>query len=409
MNLDFFELENHRWPNSFLRDTVRGFNQFHHAGWNVAKSRFGALIFFVILCYLVAFIAGIITRPEIPTWYAGLAKPSWRPPNWLFGPVWTILYGLMAIAGWRVWLAPASRWRKLALTFFGIQLALNFLWSPTFFNLHLIGPAFAVILALLFALVLFIANARKVDRLAAGLFPPYVLWVSFAAALNYTIWTMNPVHASERTALPTAYALRLKEPPGAEGLPAAASWEKAPALSFDQDWKGENADPLRATEVRALWTPDTLFLRFLCKYRNIFVFSDARADGWRYELWDRDVAETFLQPDATDPLVYREFEVSPNGYWIDLAVSHGKIEELHSGLHRRVVMDEKGKTWTAELAIPMKYLTTQFDPKHPWRVNFYRIEGDTEPRFYAAWSPTYSPKPNFHVPSAFGTLEFREQ
>ena len=70
--------------------------------------------------------------------------------------------------------------------------------------------------------------------------------------------------------------------------------------------------------------------------------------------------------------------------------------------------DEKDKTWTAELAIPMKYLTTQFDSKHPWRVNFYRIEGDTEPRFYSAWSPTFSPKPNFHVPSAFGTLEFRE-
>ena len=120
------------------------------------------------------------------------------------------------------------------------------------------------------------------------------------------------------------------------------------------------------------------------------------------------MAETFLQPDSTDPFVYREFEVSPNGYWIDLAVSHGKIEELHSGLRRRVVMDEKAKTWTAEVAIPMKFLTTQFDPKHSWRANFYRIEGDTEPRFYSAWSPTFSPKPNFHVPSAFGTLEFHE-
>ncbi len=297
----------------------------------------------------------------------------------------------------------------MALVFFGIQLALNFVWSPIFFNLHLIGPAVAIIFALLLCLVLFPVNARKVDRLAAGLVLPYVLWVSFAAALNYTIWTMNPVHASERRVLPTAYALQLKAPPGAGGFPSAEAWEKAPAFQFDQDWNGDNPDPQRATEVRALWTSQTLFLRFHCKYRNIFIFSDARADGWRYELWERDVAETFLQPDASDPLVYREFEVSPNGYWIDLAVSHGKIAELHSGLKRRVVMDEKAKTWTAELAIPMKYLTTQFDPKHSWRVNFYRIEGDTEPRFYSAWSPTYSPKPNFHVPSAFGTLEFREQ
>jgi alpha-galactosidase len=191
-------------------------------------------------------------------------------------------------------------------------------------------------------------------------------------------------------------------------LPSAASWQKAPAYSFDHDWKGENPDPARATEVRVLWTPDTLFLRFHCNYKAIFVFPDARPDGWRYELWDRDVAETFLQPDSTDPFVYREFEVSPNGYWIDLAVSHGKIEELKSGLRRRVVMDEKNKTWTAELAIPMKAFTNQFDPKHPWRANFYRIEGDTEPRFYAAWSPTFSPKPNFHVPAAFGTLEFHD-
>ncbi len=307
-----------------------------------------------------------------------------------------------------VWQAAASRWRNMALTLFGWQLAVAVLWSPTFSGLPLVAAAFAIILFLLLLLLLFSAGARRVDRLAAALFVPYVLWVSLAAALHYTICTMNPVYASERTTLPTAYALRLKEPLTGEGLPAAVSWEKAPAYSFDQDWKGENPDPDRATEVRVLWTPETFFLRFHCKYKNIFVFPDARADGWRYELWERDVAETFLQPDSSDAFVYREFEVSPNGYWIDLAVAHGKIEELKSALRRRVLMDEKDKTWTAELAIPMKYLTTQFDPKHSWRVNFYRIEGDTEPRFYSAWSPTFSPKPNFHVPSAFGTLEFRE-
>jgi len=226
--------------------------------------------------------------------------------------------------------------------------------------------------------------------------------------LNYTGDEMKLASEDSPKSTPTAVAVRLNEKTDGEGFPAKSAWEKAPAFPFTQDWKGENADPERATEVRVLWTPETLFLRFSCKYRKIFVFPDARADGWRYELWDRDVAETFLQPDATDPMVYREFEVSPNGYWIDLAVSHGKIEELHSGLRRRVVMDEKAKTWTAELAIPMKSLTTHFDPKHSWRANFYRIEGDTEPRFYSAWSPTYSPKPSFHVPSRFGTLEFHE-
>jgi translocator protein len=375
----------------------------------MTKNKFGVLILFFVACYSVAFIAGFMTRPQIATWYATLVKPSWRPPNWLFGPVWTILYGLMAYAGWRVWCASASRWRTPALNFFAMQLVLNFLWSPVFFNFHLIGHAFAVISLLLLSSLLFVVNARKVDRPAAALFIPYVLWVSFAAALNYTIWTMNPVHTAERPVLPTAYALRLNEQLGAEAFPPASSWEKAPVIRFDRDWQGENSDPQRATEIRLLWTSEILFLRFQCNYKNIFVFPDARADGWRDGLWDRDVAETFLQPDSSDSLVYREFEVSPNGYWIDLAVSHGKIAELHSGLHRRVVLDEKANTWTAEMAIPMKYLTTHFDPRLPWRANFYRIEGEKEPRFYSAWSPTYSPKPNFHVPAAFGTLLFREQ
>ena len=244
---------------------------------------------------------------------------------------------------------------------------------------------------------------------AAFLSAPGSVLLSCLPGLNYNVPTMNAAPLDNAKGTPTAVAMRFTEKIDGEGFPPKSVWEKAPAFRFDHDWKGENSDPQRATEVRLLWTPDILFLRFHCKYRNITVFPDARADGWRYELWDRDVAETFLQPDFSDPMVYREFEVSPNGYWIDLAVSHGKIEELHSGLRRRVMMDEKGKTWTAEMAIPMRYLTTQFDPKHVWKVNFYRIEGEPEARFYSAWSPTYSPKPNFHVPAAFGALVFREQ
>lgn len=206
----------------------------------------------------------------------------------------------------------------------------------------------------------------------------------------------------------TATAVRFTEKLNGAAFPSPNAWHKAPALAFDRDWQGQNPDPQRTTEVRLLWTPETLFVQFRCQYRSLTVFSDARADGWRDELWDRDVAETFLQPDAGDPWIYREFEVSPNGHWIDLAVSHGKIEELHSGLRRRVVVDEKARTWTAELALPMRCFTGQFDPKQPWRANFFRIEGQAEPRFYGAWNPTHSPKPNFHVPSAFGALVFRD-
>jgi alpha-galactosidase len=254
-----------------------------------------------------------------------------------------------------------------------------------------------------------IAMKWKISWLLAILFAFSFVELGWSTRVHYTGRTMNPPDTQNPKSTPTAIALLLKEKLDDHGFPAKSAWEAAPAYTFDQDWKGENADTGLATEVRALWTPETLYLRFYCKYKNIFVFPDARGDGWRYELWERDVAETFLQPDWSDPFVYREFEVSPNGYWIDLAVSHGKIEELHSGLKRRVFLDDKAKTWTAELAIPMKFLTTSFDPKKPWKANFYRIEGNTEPRFYSAWSPTFSPKPNFHVPSAFGTLEFHEQ
>jgi alpha-galactosidase len=249
----------------------------------------------------------------------------------------------------------------------------------------------------------------KLLLIAASLSASASILLSCFPGLNYTISNMNSAPTDNQRKILTAVAVHLTEKTDSDGFPTKPAWQKAPANRFYQDWRGENPDPRRATEVSLLWTPETLFLRFHCNYQNLSVFSDARADGWRNELWDRDVAETFLQPDASDPLVYREFEVSPNGYWIDLAVSHGRIEELHSGLRRRVVLDEKAKTWIAELVIPMKCLTLQFNPKHSWRANFYRIEGGTEPRFYSAWSPTYSLKPNFHVPAAFGTLVFREQ
>jgi hypothetical protein len=238
-------------------------------------------------------------------------------------------------------------------------------------------------------------------------FVPYVLQASIAATLNYTSWTMNPNSmASEKPTL-MAVALRLSENTDEQGFPAMNSWNKASSISFDQDWRGQNPTPALATEVRLLWTPETLFLKFVSKYQSLTAYPDARSDGWRDQLWDRDVAEAFLQPDDTDPLKYKEFEVAPNGFWIDLDISHGAKQELRSGLKRRVLLDEKGKTWTAELAIPMKSLTATFDVKHDWRVNFYRVEGAAEPRFYSAWSPTRTAVANFHVPSEFGTLVFR--
>jgi alpha-galactosidase len=203
-----------------------------------------------------------------------------------------------------------------------------------------------------------------------------------------------------------AVAIQMVEPADPEGFPTCAAWELAVALRFSADWRGKNADPQRETEVRLLWTAETLFLRFGSNYRTITVFPDAELNGWRDELWDRDVAEVFLQPEASNLRRYKEFEVSPNGYWIDLDIGRGEKQDLKSGMRRRVVLDEKAKTWIAELAIPMKCLVQEFDSSATWRVNFYRVEGASEPRFYSAWRPTGTPMPNFHVPEAFGELVF---
>jgi alpha-galactosidase len=188
----------------------------------------------------------------------------------------------------------------------------------------------------------------------------------------------------------------------------AEAWQKATPIVFCTDWQGAHADPERQTTVRILWSPETLYLRFECRYRELHVFPDAGPDGRRDHLWERDVAEAFLQPDPSRERYYKEFEVSPNGFWIDLDISPGPLADLGSGMTRSVTLDEKARQWSAELAIPMRALTALFDPKAVWRVNFFRVEGGEEPRHYYAWQPTRTPKPNFHVPSAFGKIRFAE-
>jgi Carbohydrate-binding family 9 len=211
--------------------------------------------------------------------------------------------------------------------------------------------------------------------------------------------------AARTTETATAILLSLKE--DAEDFPPARAWESVPALRFAHDWQGQNSDPQRETTVRLLWTPQNLFLKFTARYRNITVFSDADANGRRDQLWERDVAEVFLQPPEMSGRHYTEFEVSPNGFWIDLEIGAGAKADLQSGLRRRAAIDEQKKTWQAELVLPMRSLTAHFDPQQTWRVNFYRVEGAGEPRFYSAWRPTNTPVPNFHVPESFGSLIFQ--
>jgi len=187
---------------------------------------------------------------------------------------------------------------------------------------------------------------------------------------------------------------------------AAPEWTHAEPIRFSADWQGKNTDPGLETEVRVLWSPEMLYLRFACRYRELFVFEDSDPNGRRDHLWDRDVAEAFLQPPPAVGKNYKEFEVAPNGMWIDLDIFPAGLADLKSGMTRSVYIDKPKKVWTAELAIPMKSLTQHFDPAQPWRANFYRVEGPSEPRKYLAWQATNTPEPQFHVPERFGTIRF---
>lgn len=187
---------------------------------------------------------------------------------------------------------------------------------------------------------------------------------------------------------------------------SAPEWGHAEPVRFSADWQGKNADPSLETEVRVLWSPEMLYLRFVCRYRELFVFEDSDPNGRRDHLWDRDVAEAFLQPPPAVGKNYKEFEVAPNGMWIDLDIFPAGLADLKSGMTRSVYLDKPRETWTAELAIPMKSLTAEFDPTKPWRANFYRVEGKTEPRKYMAWQATNTPEPSFHVPEKFGNFKF---
>jgi tryptophan-rich sensory protein len=145
-----------------------------------------SLALFLALVLGGGLVIGFLTAPG--DWYAQLAKPSFNPPSWVFGPAWTALYILIAIAGWRVWRRDRAGW---PMKLWWAQLALNFLWTPVFFSAHQIGLALAIVLVLLVAILGFIVTSWREDRTAAWLFAPYAAWVAFASTLNASIFVLN--------------------------------------------------------------------------------------------------------------------------------------------------------------------------------------------------------------------------
>ena len=146
-----------------------------------------ALIAFLIVVLGIGSLIGLMVRPD--PWYGTLDKPPFTPPDWVFAPVWTALYVMIAIAGWRTWMRDG--WRARAMTLWLMQMALNFAWTPMFFGAHVPSAALIVIVVLLIAIVGFIRAAWPRDRIAAALFLPYALWVAFACALNAAIVVLN--------------------------------------------------------------------------------------------------------------------------------------------------------------------------------------------------------------------------
>lgn len=156
---------------------------------DLRKNQWLVLAGLILLCLVTGMIGGIASAGAIDTWYRTLAKPSWNPPDWVFGPVWTTLYVMMAVAAWLVWRTRDRVWPAMALFF--VQLALNLLWSLLFFGARSPGLALIEVVFLWGGVLLTMLAFFGRQTVAGWLFVPYLAWVSFAGVLNFAIWSMN--------------------------------------------------------------------------------------------------------------------------------------------------------------------------------------------------------------------------
>jgi tryptophan-rich sensory protein len=156
-----------------------------------ATTRWIGLAVFLVVCLGAGGLGAIATTPEIDGWYRTLTKPTWNPPDSVFGPVWTTLFVLMGIAAWLVWKPDGLKAAALPLTLFGVQLVLNVSWSWIFFGMHQPGWAFVEIVILWLAITATTVAFSRSSQIAGWLLVPYLGWVSFAAVLNFTIWRLN--------------------------------------------------------------------------------------------------------------------------------------------------------------------------------------------------------------------------
>jgi len=188
-----------------------------------------------------------------------------------------------------------------------------------------------------------------------------------------------------------------------------ADWTRSQPIQITRKWSGAVAPASRHAEARIIWTDTSLTVRFVCRQEEpMIVNSNPQLSQKTLRLWDRDVCEIFLAPDAQVPERYFEFEVSPMGEWIDLAINlkpEGRQTdfEFDSGMSTATTVD--GTQLTLAMEIPWSIHLPKPKKGDVWRANLFRCVGVGDDR-YLAWQPTYAPEPNFHVPEVFGWLEF---
>ena len=186
-------------------------------------------------------------------------------------------------------------------------------------------------------------------------------------------------------------------------------WAVAQAIQIARTWSGEEAPASRHAEARIIWSDKSLAVRFVCHQREpLIVSSTPQLTQKTIGLWDRDVCEIFIAPDASNPNRYFEFEAAPTGEWVDLAINLGPTQrETDQGFDSR--MTTAAQIAGDQLIITMRIPWSDSIPKPQrgdvWRVNLFRCVGIGNQR-YLAWQPTHTPEPNFHVPEAFGWLRF---
>jgi hypothetical protein len=189
-------------------------------------------------------------------------------------------------------------------------------------------------------------------------------------------------------------------------------WERARAVQLARYWSGEEAPSERQAEARIIWSEKALCVRFVCEQHEPLVISDApQTIEKTMALWERDVCEIFVAPDASKPEHYFEFEVAPTGEWIDLELwwkPEGRETDwqYHSGMTAAGKLEE-GRVVVA-MRVPWEAFSHRPQAGDVWRVNLFRCVGSGASRGYLAWQPTHTPQPNFHVPQSFGLLRFAQ-